>query len=271
MRRCVLSSDNIEEGRANGHALTFCSVLGAEPRAQSLFLAGDFDAAERYGDVLFKHAERHAIRLWRLWAGCFKGIDHGQTRRHRALGWLSCAVKSIARATPGSCRAFSLPLGELAACLGEASEDRKGLTAVDETLGRCEARQEQWYVPELLRIRGELMLKDTQHQSASSARKMLLEALRLAKHQGALFWELRSAVSLARLWVGQDRKSDASQILAPACGAFAKGLQIADVREAKALLDGFGADQAARHQSVRRKWTSSLASVVSACAPGPPA
>jgi len=54
--------------------------------------------------------------------------------------------------------------------------------------------------------------------------------------QGALFWEWRSAVSLARLWIGQDRKSDASQILAPVCGASAKGLQIADVREARALL-----------------------------------
>jgi predicted ATPase len=80
------------------------------------------------------------------------------------------------------------------------------------------------------------MLKDTQHPSVSSAEKCFSEALRLAKHQGALFWELRSAVSLARLWIGQDRKSDASQILAPVCGASAKGLQIADVREARALL-----------------------------------
>ena len=59
---------------------------------------------------------------------------------------------------------FLLPLGELAACLGEANQIEKGLAAADETLGRCKARQEQWYVPELLRIKGELMLKDPQHQ-----------------------------------------------------------------------------------------------------------
>ena len=68
-----IGCSNVEEGRANGHALTFCSVLG-QGACPIAFLAGDLDAAERYGEVLFEHTERHAIRLWRLWAGCFKGI-----------------------------------------------------------------------------------------------------------------------------------------------------------------------------------------------------
>jgi predicted ATPase len=108
-------------------------------------------------------------------------------------------------------------------------------------LGRCKARHEQWYVPELLRIKGELMLKDPQHQSASSAEQCFSEALELAKQQGALFWELRNALSLARLWVWQDRKTTARQILKAVYGAFADGVQIADLREAKALLDGLDA------------------------------
>lgn len=132
---------------------------------------------------------------------------------------------------------FLLPLGELAACLGEANEIEKGLAAVGEALERCKARHEQWYVPELLRIKGELILKDTLHQSASSAEQCFSEALKLAKQQGALFWELRNALSLAQLRVEQDRKSDASQILAPF-----EELEIADAREAKALLDRLGAD-----------------------------
>jgi len=71
---------------------------------------------------------------------------------------------------------------------------------------------------------------------------MLHRGLKLAKQQGALFWELRNALSLARLWVGQDRRTDARQILEPVCGAFAEGFQIADVREAKTMLDGLDAD-----------------------------
>jgi predicted ATPase len=136
---------------------------------------------------------------------------------------------------------FLLPLGEFAACLGEANEIEKGLAAVEETLGRCKARHEQWYVPELLRIKGELLLKDTKRQSVSSAEQCFSDALKLAGRQGALFWELRNALSLARLRIGQDRKTDARRILAPVYGAFAEGRPIADVREARALLDGLGA------------------------------
>jgi predicted ATPase/DNA-binding winged helix-turn-helix (wHTH) protein len=234
-----LVEHNIEEGRANGHALTFCSVLG-QAACPIAFLAGDLDAAERYGEVLFEHTERHAIRLWRLWAGCFKGIV--MAKRGDIDAGLALLRGEIDRA--GDARflpRFLLPLGELAACLGEANEIEKGLVAVDETLERCKARHEQWYVPELLRVRGELMLKDTQHQSVSSAEQCFSEALKLAKQQGALFWELRNALSLARLRVEQGRKTEASQILAPAYGAF-EGIEIADAREAKALLDGFGAD-----------------------------
>lgn len=234
-----LVEHNIEEGRANGHALTFCSVLG-QAACPIALLAGDLDAAECYGELLFEHTERHAIRLWRIWAGCFKGIV--MAKRGDIDAGLALLRSEIDRA--GDARflpRFLLPLGELAACLGEANEIEKGLAAVDETLQRCEARHEQWYVPELLRIRGELMLKDTQHQSISSAEQCFSEALKLAKQQGALFWELRNALSLARLRFEQGRKTDASQILAPAYGAF-EGIEIADAREAKALLDGFGAD-----------------------------
>jgi predicted ATPase len=56
---------------------------------------------------------------------------------------------------------------------------------------------------------------------------------------------LRTALSLARLWAGQGRKTDARQILEPVYGAFTEGFRIADVRKAKALLDGLGAKKRA--------------------------
>ncbi|MGY8668389.1 winged helix-turn-helix domain-containing protein [Bradyrhizobium sp. UFLA05-109] len=230
---------NIEEGRANGHALTFCSVLG-QAACPIAFWAGDLDAAEHYGDVLFEHAERHAIRLWRIWAGCFRGMV--MAKRGDVDAGLALLRSEIGRA--GDARflpRFLLPLGELAACHGEANEIDSGLAAVDGALERCRARHEEWYVPELLRIKGELLLKGSPYRSVSSAEKYFSDALHLARQQGALFWELRNSVSLVRLWQGQDRKAEARQVIAQVCEALGDSLQIADAREARALLAGLDA------------------------------
>ena len=147
---------NIEEGNAIGQALSFCSVLG-QGACPITFWAGDLDAAERYGAMLLDHTERHPIRLWHVWARCFNGLmiakrgDIG-TGLRALRGGLEQA--GDARFLPR----FLLLLGELAACLGKAREVGLGLETVDETLARCEARDELWYIAELLRIKGELTL-----------------------------------------------------------------------------------------------------------------
>jgi predicted ATPase len=126
--------------------------------------------------------------------------------------------------------------GELSACLGDANEVGAGLALVQEALARCHARQEQWYAPELLRIKGELTLKDKQASPRSTSEQCFSQAIDLAKQQGAPFWELRSAMSLARLRIGQDRKAEARQILTTAFGLL-EGAEIADMRQAAAMLD----------------------------------
>src|SRR5262249_47336961 len=136
---------NIEEGRASGHALTFCSVLG-QGACPISFLAGDFDAAERYCAMLIEHTERHPIRLWNLWARAFRGMV--LARRDGVATGLPVLRKALEVA--GEARflpRFLLPLGEFAACLAEAGEVDQGLAAVNEALARCEARDERWYQP----------------------------------------------------------------------------------------------------------------------------
>jgi predicted ATPase len=204
------------------------------------FLAGDLDAAERYCAALLDHTERHPIRLWNLWARCFKGIV--MVKRGDIAAGLEVLRSELGRA--GEARflpRFLLPHGELAACLGEAGEVAQGLATVDEALARCEARDERWYVAELLRIRGELLLHETEHRSISAAEQCFGEALELARRQGALFWELRCALSLARLRIGQDRPGDARAVLAPAYEKFAEGFEIADLRHAGAMLEQLSA------------------------------
>jgi len=228
---------NIEEGRAIGHALSFCSVLG-QGACPIAFLAGDFDAAARYGAMLLDHTERHPMRLWQLWARCFNGMVLAK-RGADIIAGLDVLRGALEQAGDAKfLPRFLLPLGELAACLGEAGEVAQGFAIVDDALARCKTRDEGWYLAELLRIRGELILKGDGSQAAAKAEEQFLSALDLAHRQGALSWELRAATSLARLLGNQGRSADATALLQPVYGRFTEGFATADLKAAKALLGG---------------------------------
>jgi tetratricopeptide (TPR) repeat protein len=94
-----------------------------------------------------------------------------------------------------------------------------------------------WYIPELLRIRGELLLQQATDQSALAAEDCYNQAAEMAREQGALFWELRIAVSVARLRVSQGRDHDARAPLASVYDRFTEGFATADMRAARALLE----------------------------------
>ena len=227
---------NIEEGHAIGHALTFCSVLG-QGACPIAFLAGDLDAAARYGAMLLDHTERHPVRLWHLWARCFNGMV--MVKRGDIAGGLNVLRRELERAGEAKfLPRFLLPLGELAACLGENGEVTQGLATVNETLARCKTRDEGWYLAELLRIQGELLLRQAADRSISAAEDCFHEALEVAREQGALFWELRGALSLARLRSTQGRQDDVMQILAPVYDRFTEGFETADLCAARTMLEG---------------------------------
>jgi predicted ATPase/DNA-binding winged helix-turn-helix (wHTH) protein len=225
---------NIEEGRAIGQALTFCSVLG-QGACPIAFLAGDLDAAARYGAMLLDHTERHPVRLWHLWAQCFNGLVTARSGHAAGLVALRGGLEQAgeARFLPR----FLLFLGELAACLGSAGEIAAGLETVDEAIARCEARDERWYMAELLRIKGELLLLQGSPGAAAATEDHLRQALDWARRQGALSWELRACASLARLLRDQGRAAAATALLQPVYDRFTEGFDTADLKAAKALLD----------------------------------
>jgi predicted ATPase len=225
---------NIEEGNAVGQALSFCSVLG-QGACPIAYWAGDVDAAARYGTMLLDHTERHPIRLWNIWARCFNGLVRAKRGDIEAglrelRGGLEQAGE--ARFLPR----FLLPLGELAMFLGKAGETALGLETVDEALVRCDARDELWYLAELLRIKGELILLENAPDAAAAAEAYFGRALDCAHGQDALAWELRAATSLARLWRGQQRAAEAHDLLERVYRRFTDGYMTADLQQAKKLL-----------------------------------
>ncbi|HVH79992.1 MAG TPA: hypothetical protein VM782_11410, partial [Stellaceae bacterium] len=224
---------NIEEGRAIGHALTFCSVLG-QAACPIAYLAGDLDAAARYGTMLLDHTERHPIRLWHLWARSFNGLVAAKRGDAGGLEILRQGLEEAGGAN--SLPRFLLLHGELAVCLGEAGQEAQGIAVVEEALSRCETRDERWYMPELLRIKGTLLLLRDAARAGAVADDCFCQAIDLACRQGALIWELRSATSLAQLLRDRGRSAEALALLQPIYDRFTEGFETADLKAAKAFL-----------------------------------
>jgi predicted ATPase len=127
-------------------------------------------------------------------------------------------------------------LGTMAQGLASIGDVAAAATIVDETLARADRHGAQWYVAEYLRIKGEVILLAGGSQSRSEAEDCFSRGLRIANEQGALFWELRVALSLARLWIEQDRHEDARNVLLPVYRRFTEGLETTDLRSAREVL-----------------------------------
>jgi predicted ATPase len=97
-------------------------------------------------------------------------------------------------------------------------------------------QQERWCEAEVNRIAGEIALKSPQ-QDAAKAEGYFERALSVARHQQAKSWELRAAMSMARLWRDQGKVQQARELLAPVYGWFTEGFDTCDLKEAKALLE----------------------------------
>jgi predicted ATPase len=88
---------------------------------------------------------------------------------------------------------------------------------------------------EVNRIAGEIALRSPTPDQAK-AETYLQRALRVSRGQQAKSWELRAAMSLARLWRDQGKVQQARELLAPVYGCFTEGFDTRDLKEAKALL-----------------------------------
>jgi predicted ATPase len=94
-----------------------------------------------------------------------------------------------------------------------------------------------WCLPELIRIKGGLLRLECSPAGNRSAETLLMEALKMARRQRALSWELRSGIDLAKLWHGEGKTGDARALLLPIYNRFSEGFETADLRAAKALLE----------------------------------
>jgi predicted ATPase len=105
-----------------------------------------------------------------------------------------------------------------------------------EALARLESGRVGWNAAEILRVSGEQIRNDGGPEAVRSAEAAFLRSLDVARRQGALSWQLRTAISLARLWRDQNRTREARELLADVHGRFTEGFQTADYAWASTLL-----------------------------------
>jgi predicted ATPase len=127
-------------------------------------------------------------------------------------------------------------LSRLARAYAELGQFEEAWRCIGEALNAVETTKEKWCEADILRIAGEIALMSPE-RDAVKAEAHFKRALAVAREQHAKSWELRAAMSMARLWNNQGRRQQARELIAPVYGWFTEGLETLDLREAKALLD----------------------------------
>jgi predicted ATPase len=198
-------------------------------------MIGDFAAAAQGIARLTDIANGFNARLWKSAARCLEGkllIKQG------AFGAGSDLLRTELDACEktGWTNRYPEFLGALAEGLAGLGRFYEALASIDQALAKADQGGERHYVAELLRLKGEFLLAKPDVERTAAIDDSFHTALTLARNQGALLFELRTALSIARWRTRQDRPEDARQILAPIHGRFVEGFGAPDLRAAKALL-----------------------------------
>src|SRR5262249_43066057 len=130
-------------------------------------------------------------------------------------------------------------LVRMAEAAGYSGHVEQGLHLLAEALAAFEGSGRGDMLTEAYRLQGEFLLSQTGPEVVQ-AEACFQQALTIARRQQAKSWELRAAMSLARLWQQQGQRQEARALLAPIYGWFTEGFDTADLQEAMALLQELG-------------------------------
>ena len=131
---------------------------------------------------------------------------------------------------------LSFQLAILADAFRRLGSTEPAISAIDQAIDVVASTNERRWESEIRRLKGEL-LEASGAEGAPEAEAFYRRAMEVAQAQGAKWFELRAAASLARLWQTQKKTAEARDLLAPIYGWFTEGSETPDLKDAKALLD----------------------------------
>jgi predicted ATPase len=228
----------VNEAREIGHAATLMYALwwaswfhihyGAYAEAQSLLDELAALADEKDATLFWKATEI----VWRGWLFALTG------KASDAVRAITSGMTSL-RST-GAALYEPFHLWHLAMAYAELGQPDDAWRCIDDAIDKVEKSKEKCFEAELYRVAGEVALKSLAPDT-EKAEKHFERALSVAHQQQQKSFELRAAMSMARLWRDQGKRGEARDLLAPVYDWFTEGFDTRDLKEAKSLLEELGA------------------------------
>ena len=223
----------LKVAREMGHSATLMYVLNFS--AWTNIFCGNYAVANALVDEFSALKDKTGSLFWGAWGMMQRGFLMALTgKAPDAVQTITSGLTAM-RAT-GTTMWMPLWLSYLTranAEIGQFDDVRRG---IGEAIVAVEAAKERWCEAEVNRIAGEIALLSPKPDLAK-AEAYFERAIAVAREQQAKSWELRAAMSMARLWRDQGRRQQARDILAPVYGWFTEGFGALDLKRAKAMLD----------------------------------
>jgi predicted ATPase len=198
-------------------------------------LCGKYAAAIALADELVALAEEKSAVLFKAWGvihhGCVSALNGEAAEAIRIIPLGLSASRST-----GARYLVPLFLSNLAWAYAELGRCDEASRCIDEVITTLATTKERWFESDASRVAGEITLRLSM-VDAAKAQAYFERALAVARQQRAKSWELRAAMSMARLWRDQGKVQQARELLAPVYGWFTEGFDTRDLKEAKALLE----------------------------------
>ena len=222
----------LKDARQIGQAATLMYALAHT--ARTYFWTGDYAAANRLVTEVIALAEEKGASAWKAFGMMHQGSLLASTNQaSKAIQMMSSGIDAW-RST-GSTLWIPCYLSDLARTYAELELADDARSRIEEAVRAVEASKAWWCEAEVHRTAGEIALMSSERHEAR-AEACFERALATARKQHAKAWELRAAMSMARLWSQQGKRRQASDLLAPVYAWFTEGLDTLDVKAAKAFL-----------------------------------
>jgi len=223
----------LENTRDGGHAGTF--MYAQFHIALTNILCAKYAAANAQSSEAVRLADEKGAAIWKALGTMEKGCVVALSGR--ALEATQMITSGITTYQSTGSRVY-LPffLSHLSRAHAEIGQFDDAWRCIGEAMTAVETTRERWCEAEVHRTCGEIVLLSP-NPDAAKAKAYFERALAVAREQKAKSWELRAAMSLARLWRDQGKRDEARELLAPVYTWFTEGFDTHDLEEAKALLD----------------------------------